>query len=522
MHINSILNSASENETLQQVCIQPTLSDRHQLKKYTEEFIEAALDYSSEEITLTVFDSTSSPVFCSKSQTTEDSYSSTAYYRSFVEQSPSQKPESLKLQQRNGKIGIIKGIYSGENLTGGILLELPSNVFAELLLGNQGLFRYQYLFILDNKGELICTNPNVDMAWYSDIYHRFDSGIRRFDFKWNGKSYYVCGQYNGITGWSTYSAIESSNLFTHSKAIASSIVFTVISVAFFTALMVIVISYSLTKPIHNLSKAMNEVQKGNFRLRISSDRADELGKLESAFDYMLDKIEHLINQVYKKDIAQKNAELAALQARINPHFLYNTLDTINWMLIEREQDDISELILSLADILRYSVGSSGEMVGIGKEIQYAGSYLKIQQSRFYDRLSYAIEVNDEIADALVPKLLLQPFIENSVKHGIEPGIRPANIRISIEKDGGNVKINISDDGIGMPAAVLDDIINRCENDRHDFSSNSIGLVNTNRRMKLFFGDGYSLSIRSAENKGTSITMHFPYMKGYSNENNDCG
>lgn len=524
MHINHILDSASGNEAVHLACTHPSPAGKHSLKKYTEEFIEAALEYSSEEITLIVYNQASETIFQNKPQSSEDARNSLQHFRSFLTQASEQKeiPQNLFLQHQNDKISIIKGIYLQKELIGGILLELPSDVFSELLLGNRGLFRYQYLFILDKNGELICTNPNVDMAWYSDIYKKFDNGIRRFDLRWNDKSYYVCGQYNGITGWSTYSVIESSNLFTHSKAIGSSIIFTVITVAFFTALMIIIISYSLTKPIHRLSKAMKEVQKGDFHLRISSNKTDEIGKLESAFDYMLDKIELLINQVYKKDIAQKNAELAALQARINPHFLYNTLDGINWMLIERNQNDISELILSLADILRYSIGDSEQMVSINKEIQYADSYMKIQKSRFYDRLNYLIEVDDELSDALVPKLILQPFIENSVKHGIEPSTKPSEIRIVVRKEEDMVKIIISDNGIGMPPSVLSNLIKKCENDRYEYHSHGIGLVNTDRRMKLCFHEDYSLQIESVEQQGTSITIRFPYLKGTtSHENNDC-
>lgn len=517
-HINSVLESAANNEIIHNACLNSTEENLSSLNRYVKAFIENTIKYSSDEINIFILNSENDILF---NNTNSNSSNKTVpkQYNEFIK-----NPKSTQIAGSNTaphNIIITKEIFIKDKSTGFIIIELPSVIFADLLLGNQGLFRYQYLFILDTDGSLICNVPNIDMDWSPYIYEQFNKGIRSFEFKWHNKLYYACGQHNGITGWSTYSVIQSSNLFSHKNAIGSSILFTVIMVAFFTALLVIIISYSLTTPIYQLSKTMTQIQNGELNQRISSKRKDEIGKLERTFDFMLDKIEFLINQVYRKDIAQKNAELSALHAQINPHFLYNTLDTINWMLIEKNEFQVSELILSLADILRYSIGDGKQMVNMETELRYVNNYLNIQKSRFEDKLSYCIDIEENAKNAAVPKLLFQPLIENSIQHGIEPGTKHCTIKIFVKKIKDMLTIIISDDGAGIEKNKLSGILNRLKTDNYEFSSQNIGLVNVNRRMKLYFENNYFFNITSKKNEGTSIFLRFPYMKEVPDENNNC-
>ena len=213
-----------------------------------------------------------------------------------------------------------------DRVLGIMVIELDPDMFSNLLLGNQGLFQYQYLFIVDQKGEVICSNPKVDKGWQEEIDDRFERGIRRFDLEWRGKEYYVCGQYNGITGWKSYSAIPAEGLFPQAKDLSSAIWLVVMMCTIGIAGIIAVLVYAMARPIKRLSGAMSQVQEGDFTVRVPNRRKDEIGELTDSFNYMVDKINTLIRQVYQEKIAQKNAEVQALQAQINPHFLYNTLD----------------------------------------------------------------------------------------------------------------------------------------------------------------------------------------------------
>ena len=391
-----------------------------------------------------------------------------------------------------------------EKNLGVMVIELDPDMFSNLLLGNQGLFQYQYLFIVDQKGQVVCSNPKINNGWQEEINDRFERGIRRFELEWNGKKYYVCGQYNGITGWKSYSAIPFEGLFPQAEDLNKAIwlVGTVSTLGI--AVVIVLLVYTMAGPIKRLSRAMGQVQKGDFTVRVSNKRKDEIGELTESFNYMLEEINTLIRQVYQEKIAQKNAEVQALQAQINPHFLYNTLDSVNWMLIDREEYDISDIILSLAGLMRYSIEDEHAFVPLEKEIGYVQCYLKIQKNRLEERLEYSLEVEEN----LVPKLILQPIVENAITHGIEPRNRKGNISITIKGVGDDMIISVEDNGIGMTLSQLSHIRDELP-DIEKEGHTGIGIRNVDRRIRLHYGDPYGIVIESIYGKGTIVSLRIP-------------
>lgn len=391
---------------------------------------------------------------------------------------------------------------------GVMVIELDPDMFSNLLLGNQGLFQYQYLFIVDQKGQVVCSNPKVNNGWQKEIDDRFERGIRRFQLTWNGKDYYVCGQYNGITGWKSYSAIPLKGLFPQAEDLNNAIWMVVIISTLGIAAVTAVLVYTMASPIKLLSKAMAQVQKGDFAVRVPNKRKDEIGELTESFNYMLEEINTLIRQVYQEKIAQKNAEVQALQAQINPHFLYNTLDSINWMLIDREENDISDIIISLGSLMRYSIEDENAFVPLGRELEYVLCYLKIQKNRLEDKLEYQISADESLEAYMVPRLILQPVVENAITHGIEPGRQRGNIRIAAEDYGEEILISVEDDGIGMTQDQLEHL--RDENpDVEKEGHTGIGIRNVDRRLRLHYGDRYGLMIESIHGKGTIVRLRIP-------------
>lgn len=395
-----------------------------------------------------------------------------------------------------------------DRVLGIMVIELDPDMFSNLLLGNQGLFQYQYLFIVDQKGEVICSNPKVDKGWQEEIDDRFERGIRRFDLEWRGKEYYVCGQYNGVTGWKSYSAIPAEGLFPQAKDLSSAIWLVVMMCTIGIAGIIAVLVYAMARPIKRLSGAMSQVQEGDFTVRVPNRRKDEIGELTDSFNYMVDKINTLIRQVYQEKIAQKNAEVQALQAQINPHFLYNTLDSVNWMLIDREEYDISDIIISLGSLMRYCIEDENAFVPLDREVEYVISYLKIQKNRLEDKLEYQVQVDNALREEKVPKLILQPMVENAITHGIEPRRQKGKVSILIRDAGEEILVTVEDDGIGMTPEQLNHLKEELP-DLEKEGHTGIGLRNVDRRIRLHYGEQYRIRIESVYGEGTSIHLRIP-------------
>jgi len=216
-----------------------------------------------------------------------------------------------KKNSNNRVISVVRAITEKDasKILGVLVIELESRTFSDLLLGNQSNFQNQYTFIVDKKGDIICSNKNVDNSWFSQIDANFKKGIQKFELEWNGNKYYVCGQYNGVTGWNTYSVVFISKIFPQFEVLKNSIIYIVVISTIVVSIFIMIISYTMTKPINRLSAAMQSVMNGNFELHIPNSRRDEIGKLINSFNFMINKINTLIKEVYQERIAQRNAEL---------------------------------------------------------------------------------------------------------------------------------------------------------------------------------------------------------------------
>lgn len=404
-------------------------------------------------------------------------------------------------------ISIVRTITDEEasRILGVLVIELTPGTFSDLLLGNQSS-QNQYTFIVDKKGDIIGSNKNVDNSWYSRIDEKFQKGIQKFEMEWKGKRYYVCGQYNGVTGWVTYSVILLKNIFPQFEMLKDSISYIVLLTTIGVSFVIMIISYTMTKPINSLSEAMHSVMNGNFELQLPNKRRDEIGELINSFNFMINKIKTLIREVYQERLAQRNAELEALQTQINPHFLYNTLDSINWMLINKGENEISEIIISLGNLMRYSISRKNSFVPLEQEFKYILSYFRIQKNRLEDRLNYEIELQEQVKGFMVPKLILQPLVENAITHGIEPKSGGGTVRIRAFEDEDIVRITVEDDGVGMDEEALNHLMAARENDE---SSTNIGVRNVDRRIRLHYGDKYRLRVESTYGTGTQITIMIP-------------
>ncbi|GGI46407.1 histidine kinase [Paenibacillus marchantiophytorum] len=272
----------------------------------------------------------------------------------------------------------------------------------------------------------------------------------------------------------------------------------------------ILLSAKISKPIKDLMKNINHIRKGNYATKMPSYKALELRQLSETFNKMTDEIQYLINDVYIKQLLLTKAELMSLQAQINPHFLFNVLDTISWHARAAGNKEINEIISPLASFLRANLSLSGkEKITIEEELQYIQFYLSIQHSRFKDRFESKVNVDDSsISSYYLPKLCIQPLVENAIIHGLEEKLSKGLLTINFRFYSEGIQIEILDNGAGFETNKLTTL----KSEKHV----SIGLYNSNKRIQLLYGENYGINITSELGKGTEVIVRIPLDKGELN------
>ncbi|MFJ2046856.1 sensor histidine kinase [Paenibacillus taichungensis] len=274
-------------------------------------------------------------------------------------------------------------------------------------------------------------------------------------------------------------------------------------------------SRSITQPIAQLIKKMRNIEKGDLdkleevalgNVPVSSQ--NEVGLLHRTFKMMVQRIRELIDENYAKQLVIRETELKALQAQINPHFLYNTLESINWLAKVQKQHQISEMVEALGFLLRSSVNMSEKWITLERELDIVRSYVTIQHTRFEERLDFDMDIAPEVGTARIPKLTLQPLVENAIHYALEPSIEPCRIRIRARADGDNVVIEVEDDGPGMTPEFLEQL----QEGRVQTRGQGIGLSNIKERIRLTFGEEGEMIMSSNPGSGTVISIRIPWIR----------
>ncbi|WP_186445777.1 sensor histidine kinase [Paenibacillus cremeus] len=329
--------------------------------------------------------------------------------------------------------------------------------------------------------------------------------------KWNGRSgiyIYVRDRYLDlpitiVKFVPTAAVNESAN-----RTLNRSLVIQFIAVAFVLVLAGI-LSYFTIAPVKRLLRSIARVETGNFELEPSTGRMDELGVLEHRFQTMVRNLDDLMNREYRNRLELSTAQLKMLQAQINPHFLYNTLQSIGTLALRHGSEEISDKIAELGAILRYSMDLKTETVPLQKEIQHIEHYLSLQTGRFKNKLSYTLSCPSEAMELPVPKLILQPLVENSIIHGLEKGRGSGAIHIGIEIDE-TLCVRVMDNGKGIDAVTVKRIQQEyAERQFHTGQEGGIGLINVLTRLRLHYNQGFDWDIQSTPYEATVITLRIP-------------
>lgn len=270
------------------------------------------------------------------------------------------------------------------------------------------------------------------------------------------------------------------------------------------------VAFYVTRPIAHLEYKMQKVQAGDLNVTISETGFREIRAVSSAFNHMLAQIRMLMERVVREQETKRLHELNALQAQINPHFLYNTLDSIVWMEERGRSREAITMVIALAKLFRISISKGRRFITVAEEFEHVRNYLIIQKMRFKDRFSFQLTEDPEAMNERTVKLIVQPLVENCINHAIdEAQSEELHIGIDVRVAGDDLLFTVSDDGVGIPEDRLSTLLTTAN------TKNGIGLKNVHERIQLSYGEGYGLTIHSVEDQGTVITIRIP--RGWKEE-----
>ncbi|MEK3915977.1 sensor histidine kinase [Paenibacillus sp. FSL H7-0331] len=335
----------------------------------------------------------------------------------------------------------------------------------------------------------------------------------------DGKPMLISTNYIVPLKWTILSLTPLNEVNIEQKKLNQIMVFVIVICMLFALLTALVLSGNISKPILALVKSMSTIEHGNFDIKLRYRKKDEFGILFEQYKQMMEKIKDLVERLYVSEVSKKeaelqakDAELKALQAQINPHFLYNALDSINLYAMRYNVPNISDMVSSLSNFFRYGLSKGKSIITLNDEKKHVESYLEIQKMRFGGKLNYTLDFPNDILQCLTVKLILQPLVENSIIHGIQKVEGEGWIRLSVVKQGEKLQISISDNGAGANVEEMHEML-----DFESHTSKSFGTRNVNERIKRLFGMKYGVRFYINEGGGLTSVVEIPIlwtMEGY--------
>ncbi|WMT40573.1 sensor histidine kinase [Paenibacillus sp. D2_2] len=423
-------------------------------------------------------------------------------------------------------VSFVRAVLDPETqaVQGVVLIDFKARLIAEVVrdvrLGKSG-----YLIVIDDKGDALYA-PKNSIVDQLDRERILIDNAGDFTEKIDGKPMQILFQKSSFTGWTTVGVFPMQERIQGINEINLYIVSFVFLVSLLGIAASYYLSYSISRPIIQLSSFMHKVENGNMSIRYNGKRRDEIGMLGKSFNQMLAQIKRLLRQVNEEQRLKREAELRSLQAHIQPHFLYNTLDTIQWLARKDGAYEATEVVESLSRLFRIGLSRGKEIIPLADEFEHIRSYLMIQKTRYKDKLNYSIDIDPDLMNLFVIKLILQPVVENAIYHGIKERRGPGFISIRASADKDIVVITIEDDGNGMTEDKLKllrtqldqvgkaDYTQPTPQERGEEESGplkSYGLRNVQERIRLSYGEPYGISIDSQWKKGTIVTIRHPIM-----------
>jgi two-component system sensor histidine kinase YesM len=416
----------------------------------------------------------------------------------------------IRLNRDKNKISLVRAIniLGTHDKIGVLVINIAPSMFDDLdntlnIYGKGGFF------IKDGNNKLAFYNENHRDSGL--LQHSLGNTYKKADkfVSVNKDEYILISDILKYPKWTINVYLPVNEVFSAGRAIKNLMYIALIICVLIIAFIVVMISDYITKPLTKLRELMAEVEKGNLSVKFKANYNDEIGYLCNSFDNMVRKIKQYIELTFENNQKLRKRELEALQMQINPHFLYNTLDTINWMAQDIHEEKIAVISRSLANYFRLCLSKGKQIISIEDELNQVKSYLDIQKIRYQDLIKIEFDIDEKINKFKIIKLTLQPIIENAIYHGIKKkkGM-DGLIKIFGRIVGDNIEFQISDNGAGINALRLNEIREGMNND----STQGYGMRNVNERIKLHFGDNYGLEIDSEYHKWTTVKIIIPLIR----------
>jgi len=371
---------------------------------------------------------------------------------------------------------------------------------------NVGIGQRGYCYIADGSGNIIY-HPQQQLI---NLGLKEEVIITREDGQWIDSGIIYTARTLDHHNWRIIGVSYVDEMITaRVDTMVEILIFVLIAVILATLLAGWLIAKQFTKPAKKLTQAMER-----FESETEDFTSEEIGgtkeiaTLSRSFDHMVITIQDLMERIRKEEIALRKTELKALQAQINPHFLYNTLDSIAWLCEDKRNEEAQEMVNALARLFRISISKGHELISVEKEIQHTESYLKIVNFRYKNQFTYSIHVDEECLPYYCNKITLQPIIENAIYHGINRMVDEGEIEIRIESEGDDIVLKVRDNGVGMTREKCEEILYR-EGGSGRRDGIGIGIKNVNDRIKIYFGEEYGLTIESQLDEGTTVIIRIP-------------
>jgi two-component system sensor histidine kinase YesM len=407
---------------------------------------------------------------------------------------------------------VVSLTYEGNTSRGILLVDMNfsdiEQLFSKVNAKGEG-----YVYLTDSEGEIIY-HPKQKVI-YSNLMEENNKAAAKYEDgshmeHFQGEDRTVVVKTVGYTGWKIVSVTPIKELAINLNQLKF-FTFIVMGISIIVSIIAnITISDKVTNPIRMLEDSVRELENGNLDSDIYTGGSHEIQHLGRTIHSMVNQMKILMDDIVKEQEAKRKSELDALQSQINPHFLYNTLDSIVWMVeSERYQEAIS-MVTALASLFRISLSKGKNIISIRDEIEHAKNYLKIQKVRYKDQFSVNIDIAKEIEEYSTIKLIVQPLLENAIYYGVESMRDEGIITIKGCETEEDVYIEVSDNGMGIPLEEQQLLLT--DNNRARKRGSGIGLINVHQRIKLYFGEEYGLQIKSELDEGTTIIIHLPKIK----------
>lgn len=414
----------------------------------------------------------------------------------------------------NGRIMLVRPILSSGNLIGLCIVDFDPNLFKQVF--DIEPLTETVVSVVDGSGNIIYDSRPERIRTQLQDKELISLLAGVIPGKWTSsklemgnRSYLAVQSQSTYTGWSTVAMVPLRLLLSEVESMKIQII-TIAAVVLLAVLLIsIFLSNQMAKNIKRLHSAMKLVREGHMNARPRIKNNDEIGQLSEMFVSMMDHLRELLHKVKSEERERREAEYRALQAQIKPHFLYNTLNTIKYLARIQHAPNIEEISGSLIELMRFTIDPNREMISVREELEQVDRYVRIQRYKFLDRIVVNIKSEEGVLDCLIPKLILQPIVENAMNHGLASTEHEGRVSIRVYCDGSDqLKLSVTDDGVGIPSELLERLGGKAS--LHE--SGGIGLSNIRERLQLAYGEPYGLTVYSQVGVFTTVEMTIPQVR----------